>query len=159
MAELYIFRTVKLSLSSRGRFRWTDFGPSASDQHVLVSVWTPFPLYRKTARVPEGSAGSFSPFLFSCWGNEEAAPSEAVITDTLVSECVCGPKAGVKKRKDTEGVPAFCVPAWLRTIFEGFGGLRAFIVFSPSNIQINSSLLHSPSFSSLLKTAPDACAS
>lgn len=52
--------------------------------------------------------------------------------DTLVSERVCGPKAGVKKTKqDTAGVSAFRVPARLRTIFEGFGGLRAFVVFLP----------------------------
>lgn len=36
------------------------------------------------------------PFPSLVEGNEEAASSEAVITNTLVSRCVCGPKAGVK---------------------------------------------------------------
>lgn len=80
-----------------------DFDGMTLTSELSHGEQTWFPLYRKTTWVSEGSARSFSPFLFPRWENEEAATSKAVIIDPLVSQCVCvcvcGHEAGVKKKK------------------------------------------------------------
>lgn len=107
-------------------------------------------------------------FFFARWGNEEAATGKAVITDVRfwmlraclrARACVCvwTQKLVRKKKKKHQASSKL---SWIQRLFsaflvslgdfaqsfEGFGGLRAFFVFffPPSNVKINSSLLHSP---------------
>lgn len=110
-----------------------DFDGMTLTSELSHGEQTWFPLYRKTTWVSEGSARSFSPFLFPRWENEEAATSKAVIIDPLVSQCVCvcvWTRSWCKKKKtgleDTEGISFLCP---YLTSHNLWGVLRAFLVF------------------------------
>lgn len=121
---LCISRTDELNLMRRESFvNWL--------WRLNLSTFHTDTLYLEWAHCTEknrpgvrGKLYIFLCFLFTCLGNEDAALRKAVITDTVVYDCVyvrgrvcVWIQSWCKKASRIHSVSAFCVPVWLRTIF------------------------------------------